>query len=106
MTSEKSAGLQGQRPLNRCAGKHFQQEVFAPSATAPLHDDAGAAGMLLEEREREAVEPGEVLPDGTCPRNRTARFRPEGTGLATARAVTKRVNQAGLSAAVSAGGGR
>jgi hypothetical protein len=40
---------QGQRSLNRCSGKDFQEEVLVPPATSALHGDAVAAGMLLQQ---------------------------------------------------------
>jgi hypothetical protein len=43
------AYMQGQLQLNRYARKHFKHELFVPAATAPFHDDAIAAGMLLQE---------------------------------------------------------
>jgi putative ATP-dependent endonuclease of OLD family len=46
----KLVSEQGQLQLKRCTGKHFQQEVFIPTATAPFHHDAVAAGMLLQQR--------------------------------------------------------
>ena len=56
-------------------GKDFQQEVFVPAATAAFHGDAVVAGMLLQERQREAVEPGEVLPQMFHPRIRDSSSR-------------------------------
>src|SRR5208282_4545350 len=41
--------IQGQRPLKRCSGKDFQQEVFVPTTTAAFHGKAVAVGMLLQE---------------------------------------------------------
>jgi hypothetical protein len=41
---------QGQRSLKRCSRKNFQQEAFAPAATAAFPGDALAAGMLLQQR--------------------------------------------------------
>ena len=41
---------QGQRSLNRCSGRDFQHEVFAPTATAAFHSQTVAAGMLLQQR--------------------------------------------------------
>ena len=52
---------QGQRSLKCCSGKDFHQEVIAPSATTPFHGEAFTARMLLQERERKAIEPGKVL---------------------------------------------
>ena len=40
---------QGQRPLNRCSSKDFQQVVFVPTTTATFHDETRAVGMLLQE---------------------------------------------------------
>ena len=54
--------IQGQLPLTCCSGKDFQQERFAPTAAAPFHGDTVLAGMLFEQRQREAIEPGKVLP--------------------------------------------
>jgi hypothetical protein len=42
-------GAQGQRPLNRCASKDFQQVVFVPTTATAFHGDARAVGMLLQE---------------------------------------------------------
>src|SRR4051794_16570632 len=61
---------QGQRSLNRCSGKDFQQEVLVPAATATFHDQAVATGMLLQQREREAIEPRKVLPEVLVPNAR------------------------------------
>src|SRR5512135_3876698 len=52
---------QGQRSLKRCSGQDFQQEVVAPTATAAFHGEAFAAGMLLQQRQAEAVEPRKIL---------------------------------------------
>ena len=52
---------QGQRPLKRCSDEDFQQEVVAPTATPSLHGEALAAGMLLQQGQRQAIQPGEVL---------------------------------------------
>ena len=41
---------QGQRSLNRCSGKNFQQEVLVPTTTAAFHGEAVSAGMLLQQR--------------------------------------------------------
>jgi len=41
---------QGQRSLNRCSGRDFPHEVFAPTATAAFHSQTVAAGMLLQQR--------------------------------------------------------
>ena len=46
-----SSGVaQGQRSLNRCSGRDFQHEVFAPTATAAFPSQTVAAGMLLQQR--------------------------------------------------------
>src|SRR5205085_2634511 len=55
---------QGQRPLTRFPRKDFQQEVIVPTASVSLADDAVFAGMLLEQRERESIEPRKILPRG------------------------------------------
>lgn len=52
---------QGQLQLTLCSGKDFEQEVVAPAAGAAFHGDAVLLGMLLQERQREAIEPGEIL---------------------------------------------
>ena len=46
---ETPVAPQGQRPLKRCSGKDFQQEVFVPTTTAAFHGKAVAVGMLLQE---------------------------------------------------------
>lgn len=54
---------QGQRPLWCNPSKDLQQEVVAPAAATSLHGDAILAWMLLEQREREPIQPGKVLAD-------------------------------------------
>jgi hypothetical protein len=46
---EHASRYQGQRPLNRCSNKDFEQVVFVPATTSAFHDQAGATGMLLQE---------------------------------------------------------
>ena len=53
--------IQGQLQLSLCTRKDFQQEVVAPAATAALHRGAVIGRMLLQQRQREAVEPGKIL---------------------------------------------
>jgi hypothetical protein len=55
------SNLQGQLQLSHYSRKDFHQELVAPTAAAAFHDDAVLARMLLEQRQREAVEPGKVL---------------------------------------------
>ena len=43
-------GGSGPASLNRCSGRDFQHEVFAPTATAAFHSQTVAAGMLLQQR--------------------------------------------------------
>jgi hypothetical protein len=45
----RTNGDQGQRPLNRCSSKDFDQVVFVPTTTSTFHDETGAVGMLLQE---------------------------------------------------------
>ena len=52
---------QGQRSLNCCPSKDFQQEVVAPTATAAFHGHTVAARMLLQQRQCEASQPCKVL---------------------------------------------
>ena len=52
---------QGQLQLSRCAHEHLQQEAFVPATKTAFHDDAVAAGMLLQQRQNKPVQPGEVL---------------------------------------------
>jgi hypothetical protein len=52
---------QGQRTLTTLSGHDLQQEVVAPAATAALHGLAHLRRMLFEERQREPVQPREVL---------------------------------------------
>src|SRR5438105_6103966 len=54
---------QGQLPLRDDTRKDFHQVILVPAAEAAFHGDAVLAGMLLQERQRQAVEPGEVLAD-------------------------------------------
>jgi HEPN domain-containing protein len=49
--AEKYLKGQGQLQLRRCPRKDFQQELFAPTATAAFHDGALLlVGMLLQQR--------------------------------------------------------
>ena len=50
VTGHSSGVAQGQRSLNRCSGRDFQHEVFAPTGTAAFHSQTVAAGMLLQQR--------------------------------------------------------
>src|SRR5262245_37425658 len=54
-------GTQGQRTLTCWSRNDFDQEGVAPAAAPTFHDQALAAGMLLQQRQREPVQPGEVL---------------------------------------------
>src|SRR5260370_7867772 len=46
----------------RIGSKDFQQEVVAPTATASFHDGAlFVVGMLLQQRQGEAIQPSKVL---------------------------------------------
>ena len=42
--------LRASARLNRCSGRDFQHEVFAPTGTAAFHSQTVAAGMLLQQR--------------------------------------------------------
>jgi hypothetical protein len=57
----KRQGRQGQLQLSPASRKHFQQEGVVPAADTALHGDAVLAGMLLQERQCQTVEPGEIL---------------------------------------------
>src|SRR5258708_9863080 len=61
VSSPRSGFSQGQLQLRYDTRKAFHQEVLVPAAQAAFHDDAVFAGMLLEKRQRQAIEPGEVL---------------------------------------------
>ena len=61
---------QGQRSLNRCSGKDFQHEVIAPTATAAFHGHTVVTGMLLQQRQREAIEPCKVFTQVLIPNAR------------------------------------
>ncbi len=52
---------QGQHSLNHCPSNNFQQELRAPTTLSAFHDEASTAGMLLQQREREAIEPRKIL---------------------------------------------
>ena len=45
---QENLNAQGQRSLNRCCGKNFQQELFAPTTAAAFHDNAEPARVLLQ----------------------------------------------------------
>jgi hypothetical protein len=58
---------QGQLQLKPCCAKHFEEEIIVPAATSPFHDQAGAAGMLLQQRQRKPIEPGKVYAQLSMP---------------------------------------
>ena len=47
--STDRVAFQGQRPLNLCSSKDFEQVVFVPATASTFHDQTGATGMLLQE---------------------------------------------------------
>src|SRR3954468_1320861 len=49
------------RDLEHCSVKNFQQEVLVPTTTPPFHRQALSSRMLLQQREREPVQPPYVL---------------------------------------------
>ena len=53
---------QGQRTLSCLSGAGMDEEFVAPAAGAAFHGQAVFAWVLFEQRQREAVQPGEVLP--------------------------------------------
>ena len=59
--AEWEATDQGQRTLKHCRTKDFHQECFAPAATSPLHRHTVFAGVLLQQRQSEAIQPRKVL---------------------------------------------
>ena len=59
--TDKGEQRQGQRSLNRCTRDDLEQVVFVPATTATLHRNAVTAGMLLQQRKTEPIEPGEIL---------------------------------------------
>src|SRR5262249_6256607 len=59
--ADKRDGYQGQHLLTRCPSRYFQPEVVAPAATASLHGEALAAGMLLQQGPGQAIEPRDAL---------------------------------------------
>jgi hypothetical protein len=61
MGASLAYGYQGQRSLKRCPGYYFQQEVFAPTTRATLHHDATLPQMLLQQRQREPIQPRKIL---------------------------------------------
>jgi hypothetical protein len=61
---------QGQRTLTSRSNNDFHQVVVAPAATSPLHGDTLATGRLLQQREGEPVEPGEILAEVLVPHPR------------------------------------
>src|ERR1700727_1859263 len=69
MATSATSGQQGQRTLTCSCSNHFHQELVGPAAGAAPHDQAlPPVGVLLEDRQREAVQPGDVraqypLPD-------------------------------------------
>src|SRR5262245_17088228 len=65
-----SPSSQGQRSLSRCSGKYFQQELVTPTTTAAFHDDAFFTRMLFQQRQRQSIEPGTILPQLLVPNPR------------------------------------
>ena len=53
---------QGRLQLTCESRTDFEQEVVAPGTASAFHGDAVFFGMLLQEREGQAVEPGKVFP--------------------------------------------
>ena len=49
MLEPDASKRQGQLQLNPCAHYYLQEKLFAPAATAAFHDQAIAAGMLLQQ---------------------------------------------------------
>ena len=54
-------GSQGQRVLTACSGKDLEHVVIVPTASATFHGHAVFVGMLLQQGQREAIQPSEVL---------------------------------------------
>ena len=52
---------QGQRSLTCFASKDLYKDIIVPAASSPVHGDAFLVGMLFEQRECEAIEPGKVF---------------------------------------------
>jgi len=53
--SHKLGAIQGQRELTCLSGEDLHQEVVVPAAAAAFHGEAVAAGVLLQQRQCEAV---------------------------------------------------
>src|SRR4051794_21502859 len=70
-TSSKPPSSQGQRTLGYQCVNDFHQELVAPAAAPAFHDEAHPpVGVLLEDREGEAVQPGDVRPQHALPDSR------------------------------------
>src|SRR3954468_17974023 len=70
-TRRSSSGTQGQRTLTYQCVNDFHQELVAPAAAPAFHDEAHSpVGVLLEDREGEAVQPGDVRPQHALPDSR------------------------------------
>ena len=54
---------QGQRTLNSFDTKDLHQEVIIPATDSSFHGEAVLAGMLFQQRQSEASEPGKILSD-------------------------------------------
>ena len=52
---------QGQLVLTLCSSKDLEHVFIVPTARAAFHGHAVLVGMLLQQRQREAIQPGEVL---------------------------------------------
>lgn len=57
----KNYNNQGQRLLTACSGKDLEHVVIVPTAGAAFHGHAVFLGMLLQQGQREAIQPSEVL---------------------------------------------
>ena len=53
--------IQGGLVLTRCSSKDFEHVFIIPTTGAAFHGHAVFVRMLLQQRQREAIQPGEVL---------------------------------------------
>ena len=61
MQNCSGVGRQGQRQLTPVGRKDFEHELWIPATRAAFHGQTAFAGVLLEQGEREAIQPGKVL---------------------------------------------
>jgi len=58
---EGNLSIQGQRVLTLCSGKDLEHVFIVPTTSAAFHGHAVFVEVLLQQGQREAIQPSEVL---------------------------------------------